>query len=374
MDKEDLIVKIKERIASEGPVTFETFMDMALYYPGLGYYMSGQERIGPAGDFYTSSHLHPVFGWALSLQINEMREILGRPDEFTIVEIGAGKGYLAEGITDYIHRELRWEGNWRYIIVERNPETMLHQQGVIDKTEGHIEWRSSIDELDEFVGCVISNELLDSFPVHLIEMYNGPHEVYLSWGKEGLREVKGAPGSTELSDYIERYRVPTIKSYRTEVNLRIKDLLRDITGKLPEGFIIMIDYGYPSWEYYAEERNRGTLICYYRHGISENPYENIGNQDITAHVNFTFLRDSAADLNVESIGYCPQGTFLISTGIDGLITEGLKTGTILQGEIPKIKGLLLGMGESHKVMVQYKGGRKIKSLKGFKLRNRINTL
>ncbi|NOY38900.1 MAG: class I SAM-dependent methyltransferase, partial [Nitrospirae bacterium] len=119
---------ISKGIKQEGPITFERFMDMALYLPGYGYYMSGKSVVGPDGDFFTSPHLHPVFGWLLAIQMDEMRRFLGEPKEFTILEIGAGRGFLAEGILAYIRREFNWGDGWHYIIVERNPRIQQGQE------------------------------------------------------------------------------------------------------------------------------------------------------------------------------------------------------------------------------------------------------
>ncbi len=365
---------ISERIKQEGPITFETFMDMALYLPGYGYYMSGESVIGPDGDFFTSPHLHPVFGWLLAIQIDEMRRLLGEPREFTILEIGAGRGFLAEGILSYIRREFNRGDGWHYIIVERNPHLEKEQKKTLSEYEGIVQWASSLADVERFCGCVVSNELLDAFPVHVVQMNDTFFEVYVDAAEDGFKETEGELSTPLLEEYIRRYRIPGMPGYRTEVNLRLRNFLEEINNLLTEGFVITIDYGYPSWEYYAEERNRGTLLCYHRHTCNEDPYGYIGKQDITAHVNFSALMDWGEELEMRAIGYCPQGTFLVSLGIDRVISGMLSADPGFQSEIPKIKGLLLGMGDTHKVMVQYKGKRESGSLRGFELRNRLNLL
>jgi SAM-dependent MidA family methyltransferase len=147
-----------------------------------------------------------------------------------------------------------------------------------------------------------------------------------------------------------------------------------VNDALSEGFVLTIDYGYPAWDYYSEERNRGTLLCYREHQVCEDPYQNIGDQDITAHVNFTSLKKWGEELGFRTLGFCPQGTYLISLGIDEVITE-------LYGDSPdpfdiaRIRGLILpqGMGESHKVMILYKG-KGNPALRGFDLRNQVRNL
>ncbi len=366
---------IKERIKKEGPVTFETFMDMALYWPGLGYYMSDRPPFGPEGDFYTSSHLHPIFGWMIALQIDEMRALMGKPADFTVVEIGPGRGYLSEGVIEYIKKYLKWAEGWRYVIIERNPHAVESQKRILSQHTDVLRWSDNLSEIEGFSGCVIANEVLDAFPVHLIEADGDRFkEIYVNASEEGFFEIAGQLSSLELQEYIERYRVPVKPGYRTEVNLRIKGYLLEINQCMEEGFVLTIDYGWPASQYYSEEHSKGTLLCYYRHTLSEDPYSRVGQQDITAHVNFTCLRDVADEMGIQTLGYCPQGTFLVSLGIDRVMAEQLQYNPDFQKDIPKIKGLLLGMGETHKVMIQYKGDREINSLRGFQLRNRLNLL
>lgn len=365
---------IIERIRREGPITFEAFMDTALYHRRFGYYMSDRPVIGPEGDYYTSTHLHPLFGWLLAVQIEEMRTLMGEPEGFTIVEIGAGRGYMAEGIISRIEERFGWKG-WRYVIVERNPHMWRRQEALLGRHGDLIRWCASLSELGRFSGCVITNEVVDSFPVHLIESSgDGFSEIYVSVEDGGFREVRGELSRPELTDYIRRYRVPSVRGYRTEVNLRAGDFLGEVVDHLEEGFMITIDYGYASWEYYAEERGRGTLLCYHRHTCRDDPYRDVGEQDITAHVNFSALRDWAEARGVQTVGYCPQGTFLVSLGMDEIISERLQVDPGFRADLPKIKGLLFGMGETHKVLVQYKGRGGVPELRGFRLRNRLGML
>ena len=165
------------------------------------------------------------------------------------------------------------------------------------------------------------------------------------------------------------------KGYTTEVNLRIRDWLREISEVLERGFVLTIDYGYPAWDYYSEDRDRGTLLCYHKHQVIENPYLNIGEQDITAHVNYSAVKKWGEDFGIKTAGFCGQGVFMVSLGIDEdikKIAEGPKDYVF---EIARIKNLILpqGLGESHKVMVQYKGV-EAPTLQGFSIRNQIKTL
>ncbi|CAB1060006.1 SAM-dependent methyltransferase, MidA [Olavius sp. associated proteobacterium Delta 1] len=349
-------------------------MDMSLYQREFGYYMTEKSRIGPHGDYYTSPHLHPIFGWLLANQLDEIKRIMGDPHEFTVLEIGAGKGYLAEGIIDFAQRKLNWKGNWKYIIVEKNRHAIKKLMKQLKAYTGRIEWKTSLEAVDRFCGCVISNELLDAFPVHLVEMHDQFQEIYVISDNTGFKETKGELSTVDLHNYINRFQIPAIRGYRTEINLNILNYLNRLDDILSEGFVISIDYGYSGREYYAAERNRGSLLCYHKHRVNQNPYQHVGDQDITAHVNFTSLKNWGAMLGMQSLGYCPQGIFLASLGIDEIVSNELANSPNFQIEMLKIKGLLFGIGDSHKAMIQYKGKRDLAGLRGFKLKNSLARL
>lgn len=362
-------------------MSFETFMDMALYSPGLGYYTKDTTKIGRWGDFYTSSHLHPIFGAMIGRQMEEMWALMGRPDQFRIVEMGAGMGYLARDLLDYLKARGKEQGvneggffeHINYSIIELNPSMKAHQQMLLNDYSDRIEWRSGLHELGPVAGCFLSNELLDAFPVRMVEMDKELMEIYVSVEGDELVEVK-MPCGDEVREYFREFDIALPEGYRTEVNLRLKGWLKNISNTLSEGFVLTIDYGYPARDYYDEDRNRGTLLCYYQHQVNEDPYQHIGEQDLTAHVNFSSVKKWGEEFGLKTVGYCPQGTYLISLGVDEVMTE-------LYGDSPdafetaKVKSLILpqGMGESHKVMVQYKGGGEPK-LRGFTLRNQAGKL
>ena len=181
---------------------------------------------------------------------------------------------------------------------------------LLDRYKSRVGWKTSLEEMDQFCGCVISNELLDAFPVHVVVMKDRFHEIFVGANDKGFKEIYGDLSTSDLAEYISHYKIPEISGYRTEINLKIWDYLKSLDKILSEGFVISIDYGYSAREYYTAERNTGTLFCYYRHRVNDNPYTNIGDQDITAHVNFTSLADWGNRLGMKTIGYCPQGLFL----------------------------------------------------------------
>ncbi len=407
--------KIAEKIEREGPVTFETFMDMALYYPELGYYSSPEGIIGRKGDFYTSPHLHPLFGAMLARQLMEMWVSLGRPSLFHAVEMGAGAGYLCKDILDYLGKPSKdpsfsqekngFLGSMKYVIVEPFCHFEEKQKMLLGDFAKDIKWIRSLKELakdgtgrtepvsgsercrnkfgmtacgaspGQLTGCVFSNELLDAFPVHLVEMEEELKEIYVDLRGGEFGEIMDCVSSGALTDYHREFSAGLQPGYRTEINLKIKNWLGEVSKVLSKGFILTIDYGYSAGEYYSRERTKGTLLCYRGHQTNEDPYHNIGKQDITAHVNFSSLKKWGEEQGFRTVGYCPQGTFLVASGIDEVIMELYSGKDDYSSETARIRGLIFpqGMGETHSVMVQYKGEDK-PALRGFSLRNNVGYL
>jgi len=363
--------KISELIYSNGAISFESFMEMALYEPALGYYTSKDTNIGRDGDYFTSPHLHPIFGAMIGRQLEEFFSIMGEPEDFSILEFGAGRGYLAKDILDYL-RDKKIYKFLRYLISEINPFLAEKQKALIKDHKDRVSW-VDISKINPFIGCVISNELLDAFPVHLIEVRGQVKEVYVSI-KDGRFIETLRDASPPIYEYLKEFSIELPEGYRTEVNLRIKKWLKEIDRILKKGFILTIDYGYTAKDYYSEERSRGTLLCYKGHEISEDPYTDIGKKDITSHVNFSSLKKWADALGIETIGFCPQGTYLVSLGIDEAIMRLYDSPDYLF-DVAKIKRLILPgtLGETHKVMLQCKGYER-PQLRGFSLRNQLKYL
>ncbi|MBF0555838.1 MAG: SAM-dependent methyltransferase, partial [Nitrospirae bacterium] len=240
---------------------------------------------------------------------------------------------------------------------------------------GKVKWAASHKDLTQFIGCVLSNELVDAFPVHLVKVHaGGIYEVFID---EGFNEIL-MPAGEKIKEYLTEFAPSLMETlpdgYTTEVDLDSIEWMDNITTSMERGFIFTIDYGYPAYEYYSLHRTRGTLLCYYRHEVSENPYQRVGQQDITAHVNFSSLKKLGDERGFKTIGYCPQGIFLVSMRIDEFLLT-LADKEDYQFDALKVKRLLLpeGMGESHKVLIQYKG-EGIPTLSGFSMRNMANTL
>jgi SAM-dependent MidA family methyltransferase len=363
-----------EKIHREGPMTFEKFMDIALYEPRYGYYASGKSVIGREGDFFTSSHLHPAFGRTIARQIEEMWELSARPGNFTVVEMGPGEGHASADVLGSL-REHECCNSIDYRIVERNPEMRQRQKRRLAEFSDRISWFASLNEMDRFKGCLFSNELLDALPVHIVRMEDELKEVYVTAKNDGLRGEASALSTGDITRYFREMDIRLKKGYQTEVNLRIRDWLNEVDSVLEEGFVLTIDYGYTAREYYSEDRDRGTLVCYYKHHFDEDPFCNVGAQDITAHINFSSLKMWGEQIGLQTVGFTSQGAFLISLGIEGEIRKLDQHSRDFPFELARIKRLFLpqGLGESHMVMIQYKGGT-MPVLSGFSLRNRVRYL
>jgi len=355
----DLVKIITEEIREKGPISFRVFMDMALYYPELGYYASPGEKLGRKGDFYTSPHLTPVFGEMLGRQLLEIGNFLDDGD-FTVVEMGAGKGLLASDILNFLKEENKvFYDRINYRIIEVSPYLREIQ---MEAMKGHqASWHWSLDDfINGIKGVFISNELVDSFPVHQIVIKDMRlREVFVDYVDGQFVEVFKDPSTDSLQDYFDELGVSLPEGYRTEVNLDAVRWIEKIRKILEKGFVVTIDYGYLSEELYQHYRSRGTLMCYYKHTASEDPYIRVGFQDITSHVNFSALIHWGKKEGLELTGFTSQAHFLINMGIDEYLKDLAGESSDYQDYLKRmlpIKNLLMpGMGEAFKVLIQHKG-------------------
>ena len=341
---------IIDKIRQNGPLSFHDFMDMALYHPDLGYYTSTNDNIGKKGDFYTSSNVSSVFGEMIGKQVEEMWYLLEEGD-FTVVEMGAGLGLLSGDVLGYLKTKPELYRCLDYRIVEKSPSLQAEQEKLLG---GRVKWCESINELSGKSGCIFSNELVDAFPVHQVVMKYELMEVFVDYD-DGFVEVL-KPASSELRDYFKKQDVVLPKGYRTEVNLDALEWVHDVGSALERGYVITIDYGYPASELYAEHRNNGTLMCYHRHTAEDNPYQRIGEQDITSHVNFSALDIWGREAGLETCGFTDQAHFLLGLGIEEYLGKLQETNPEqYMKKMFQVKSLFMGMGETFKVMVQGKG-------------------
>ncbi len=343
---EELLVS---KIASEGPITFKEFMELALYHPEWGYYSSSASRIGKEGDFFTSASVGDLFGRMLARQIAEMVDVLGGSP--TVVEMGAGQGYLAR---DVLLEFERLERSCTYCIVERSPAMRTKQQEIL-KDLTHVEWVDDLGDVAPFCGVLFSNELVDSFPVHLVEMCeDGLKEVYISFEDGEFAETLREPSTGEIEKYFRELGVTLSVGFRTEVNLEAVRWIELVGDSLGKGFVITVDYGYPSHELYQPYRSRGTLMAYKGHRTSEDVLAQPGEQDITSHVNFSALKHWGEKVGLKTLGFTDQSHFLLSLGLLDLLNEG---DGLEMSQVLKAKTLIMpgGMGDTFKVLIQGKG-------------------
>jgi SAM-dependent MidA family methyltransferase len=327
---------LRQHIATEGPLTFARFMEIVLYTPGLGYYTRRPNLIGARGDFYTAPHLTPVFGELVALQLAEFWERLGQPSKFTLVEMGAGQGLLAGDVLKWlqVNRPQLWAA-LEYKIVEVSEFLITGQRRrlqAVSQTANLLEKVSwcSLEEIpeDSVEGAFFSNELVDALPVHLVQLEQGHLcEIYVTTSDittsatQPLIEVSGPLSTPALSAYFENLGLDLSsdaysEGYRTEVNLAALEWLSQIASKLKRGYLLTIDYGYTAPHRYHPRRSEGTLQCYFRHNITYNPYLHLGEQDITAHVDFSSLLLVGEQQGLDNLGFTTQAAFLASLGIE----------------------------------------------------------
>jgi len=360
VSKPELVNIIQSEIAQNGPIPFERFMALALYHPDYGYYSSAGEKIGWEGDFYTSSTVHSIFGALMAKQLLQMAAMLEN-ERFTIVEVGAGLGALCHDILKTIAKETPdFYERCQYVIVEESPFLKQQQKERLPPIfRDHISWSEKIPK--QLTGIVLSNELLDAFPVHRMTLGDGKvQEIYVDWQKGAFIEVLKTPSKPELRAYVEQLKLPLEKPYQMEINLKARNWITSVGQSLSKGFVLSIDYGYPAEELYHPRKPNGTFLCYYKHKTNEMPYEHIGEQDMTAHVDFTSIVKSGEKAGLKPLGLTDQMHFLMGLGIAQRMEAPAKQ--MFESEKAKKEFLAMkqlmdpsGMGKTFKVLIQAKG-------------------
>lgn len=354
-----------------GAIPFDHFMEMALYAPGLGYYVAGSRKFGGQGDFITSPEVSPLFAQCLARQVVP---VLSAVLEGEVLEFGAGSGLLAADLLT----ELEDLGALpqRYLILEVSPELQSRQYQTLEARVPHL--LSLVDWLDDmpsgFCGVVIANELLDAMPVSRFRIMDGAvEECFVVSDELGLKECFDdpvTPGLVDAVNDIQQARGSLPSDYVSEINLRQASWISALAAAMRRGAAILIDYGYSGTEYYHPQRNRGTLMCHYRHRAHTDPFRWVGLQDITSQVDFTAATRAAIEAGFNLGGYTTQAHFLIANGLDSLLADSdpnnlKKHMSLVQG----VKRLTLPseMGERFKVLGLLKD--LDMNLKGFSLRD-----
>ena len=309
--------EIRNRISRRGSITFAEFMELALYHPE-GYY-SGNSPIGTHGDYFTSPVLHPIFGALVAVQLRVMWDTLGRPSPFWIVEPGARDGQLATDILSFVDAHMdEFSQALRYVEIDRsscletyNPRTRASRL------------RASRIPLGGLVGCILSNELFDAFPVHRFRITDGQvAEMYVSVGTDGdFREEFGPPSTDRMAERLYALPRQFPDGFRGEVNLGLADWMNDAAATLDSGYILTIDYGYEADELYSDARSRGTFQTYYKHVDGSSPFQRVGRQDMTAHVDFSALITEGLNAGLRPVFLTTQAEFLASLGFDAMLAS-----------------------------------------------------
>jgi len=300
---------------------FIEFMQMALYDPHEGYYSSGLQKLGPKGDFITAPELTPLFGKTLANQCQQILKILDEPKLF---EFGAGTGQLCIDLLS--HLETLNSLPETYFILELSANLRHRQHELIQKQIPHlahkVKWLNTWPETP-FNGVVLANEVLDAMPVHRFMHEEGRIlESYVQYNDQGqLSEQFNHCHNERLLDYIKKNILPLPSPYLSEVNLFIDSWLDNIYTMLNQGVVLLIDYGFPRHEYYHPDRQQGTLMCHSQHKTQPNPLLNPGEQDISAHVDFTQVAEAGFEAGFHVSGYTNQASFLLANGLLSFIQD-----------------------------------------------------
>jgi SAM-dependent MidA family methyltransferase len=353
--------ELLQRIRTRGPIPFAEFMRECLYHPTLGYY-SKADAVRFA-DFYTSVDVHPIFARLLARQLAEMWERLGRPREFWAVEGAAGVGRLAAHFLDFAARELPdFYGALRYVAVETSAARRAAHAAALATHIAAGRVRSS-DELPAAIprGCIFFNELLDALPVHRVVCERGElREVYVAAEGETLREELGPLSAPEIAAFFREQGITLREGQQAEAGLAACQWIERAGARLGRGFVLTVDYGHEAAELYSERHERGTALAYARHTVSEDLLRAPGEQDLTAHVNFTALEICGRRAGLRRTGLVTQLEFLAALGRANEFADLYEPGA---SEIEKLRGRLLlktlinpeGMGETFRVFIQHKG-------------------
>jgi SAM-dependent MidA family methyltransferase len=280
------------------------------------------QAMGRHGDYLTSPEVHPVFGSLVAKQLRQMWQVMGEPRPFAVVEMGAGSGLLARDILACAGRPApEFLQALEYHLIEVNEWRVEDQRRLLRQVDASLaktSWQPSLEAIDaqSISGCFLSNELVDSFPVHRVALRDGQlYEYYVEWQDERFGESLGPPCTPLLEQYFHRLGLLPGEGCSAEVNLDALAWMKAVAGALRRGFVLTFDYGYPAAELYAPWRKDGTLLCFYRHNPSADPYARLGRQDMTSHVDFTSLVQAGREAGLEPLGLTSQSRFLTALGI-----------------------------------------------------------
>ena len=356
---------IEQEIRERGPIPFSRYTELCLYHPELGYYSRYAEKFGKAGDFYTSSDVHAVFGRLLSRQFDEMWRMLGSPSKITVRELGPGRGLFAQDVMDWSEKKFpEFFGALRYELVEKSPalrekiarilSRRLESGKAILGSSEEDESDSRSSEENQAPCIVFANEFFDAIPVDVVSC-QGSLRIDIQDGR--LIETWVRASEHEL-EYLDRYSVRPEEDERVEVGLQSKRIFAS-GSRFERGFFVAIDYGCTREELLGG-RHRGTLKAIRQHSVNGSPYEAPGEQDITADVNFTALAAAAQENGMHAQTLVTQSQFLLGIGEANQFADAFEDCKLPQERAKvalQLKHLITpaGMGESFHVLIASKG-------------------
>lgn len=336
-----------------GWIPFSRYMELALYAPGLGYYSAGARKFGPDGDFVTAPEMSSLFGRSMARQVADVMAL----SSAQVMELGAGSGKLAADILAELDRMQMLPQS--YSILEVSPDLRARQQALLQERLPHlyhlVHWLNVLP--DSISGALIANEVLDALPVHL-----------LHWKQKKITE-RGVGFGTRHFVWQDRLLqdsplllvaqgVHVSDDYLSEISLATRGLINSLCQRLRQGALLFVDYGFGAGEYYHPQRNRGTLMCHYRHHAHDDPFFLPGLQDITSHVDFSAVAESAIASDAHLLGYTTQAHFLINCGITDFMEaanpENVREYLPLSTQLQKLTSPA-EMGELFKVIAVGKG-------------------
>ncbi|MGA9901842.1 MAG: SAM-dependent methyltransferase [Terriglobales bacterium] len=362
--------QIEEEIRQCGPIPFSRYMQICLYDPAHGYYSANAERFGKAGDFYTSSDIHAVFGRLLARQFDEIWRALGSPAQIEILELGPGRGLFACDVLDWSHKKFPdFFAALTYTLQESSPalRSKLH-----DNLREHIatgkayvgtaapncpaEPSSAAASISRTLSSktpliVFVNEFFDALPVEILSTQG---KLYIALENNRLREV-WLPAFAEELEFLDRYGVHPEGGERIEVPLLAQNWIREVARSIERGLLVLIDYGYTRAQQLAG-RCRGTLMAYRHHSASPDPYQAPGEQDLTVHVNFTALAAACEEVGARCETLLTQSQFLLGIGEGNQFADAFEDCRVPQERAKvalQLKHLVtpVGMGETFQVLI-----------------------
>lgn len=362
--------RIAEVILADGPMTFRDFMDFALYTPGEGYYTRPHTAWSVDADFVTAPQVDASFGVAVACLAQECDAALGSRGPFDLVEMGGGDGALLRDVCDALQRRApRVYARTRVWSIERGDAAPARQRERLAAHAPRVRWLASLDELPpgSLHGLVVSNELLDAFPVHRVVWRDGLRELFVDidvdTGGETFVERELAPSTPELAGYLAANDISLQEGQVAEVCLQVASWVEVVARSLARGLVLTVDYGAETAALYDAARMNGSLVCQHRYQLNTAPYERIGEQDITAHVDFGNVRRCGAANGLGGGGIASLAVFLVGFGAaDDLVPpdDGGEAGAAAgAAEIRRHLGLrhllFSEIGDAHRVMLQTKG-------------------